>query len=365
MTKIYVCTHKKFNPPPDELYVPLQVGRELQEDLGYLGDNTGDHISYANGYYSELTGLYWIWKNDTASDIVGTCHYRRYLLNDRGAIFTEPEIQELLQNYDVITTKNLDLNYSYYEGFGENHKIYYLKELEKVLRRVVPEDYPVYEKLVHEKHTYFGNMMIASKRVYDDYCNWLFSILFEMERNIEIDEPDSYHRRIFGFLSEFLFYVYVVARGLKVRECKVGMIAEKAEITEIKREIAKYFKASDLDGAKKYFLDCRSKRPDIMMEASDITGELHLCMEVMAIAGLEKKQGLPCLLDYVTDYQELMDLCNRLNHFVIGELHDSLTAEEKKAFEALKAEEYVSTIALDVARKMFENNTQAHRYVKV
>jgi hypothetical protein len=42
-----------------------------------------------------------------------------------------------------------------------------------------------------------------------------------------------------------------------------------------------------------------------------------------------------------------------------------LTAEEKKAFEVLKAEEYVSTLALDVARKMFENNTQAHRYVKV
>ena len=60
-----------------------------------------------------------------------------------------------------------------------------------------------------------------------------------------------------------------------------------------------------------------------------------------------------------------MDLCNRLNHFVIGELHDSLTAEEKKAFEALKTEEYVSAVALDVARKMFENNTQAHRYVKV
>lgn len=44
------------------MYQPLQVGREEKEDLGYLCDNTGDNISAENCYYSELTGLYWIWK---------------------------------------------------------------------------------------------------------------------------------------------------------------------------------------------------------------------------------------------------------------------------------------------------------------
>lgn len=365
MTKIYVCTHKKFNPPPDPMYIPIQVGRELSEDLGYLGDDSGDQISYANEYYSELTGLYWIWKNDYQSDIVGTCHYRRYLLNDNGELLSDTEIAEALEKFDAITTKRLDLNYSYYEGFGENHKIYYLKELERVLRRVVPQDYPVYERLVHEKHTYFGNMMIAKKSLYDDYCNWLFAILFELERSIEIDEPDSYHRRIFGFISEFLWYVYVTARELKVKECKVGMIAEKAEITEVKSNLAKFFASGDLEGAKQYFLECRSERPDIMMEASDITGELHLCMEVIAIAGLEKKDGNKCLLDYITDFSELMEYCNRLNHFVIGELHNSLTEQEKREYEELKSREYTSETAISVSRRMFENNTQAHRYVKV
>lgn len=337
----------------------------MQEDLGYLGDDQGDSISYANEYYSELTGLYWIWRNDQSSDIVGTCHYRRYLLNDQGQLFQEQEIRDLLQAYDVITTKNLQLNYSYYEGFGENHKIYYLRELEKVMRRTVPSEYPVYQQLVHEKHTYFGNMMIASKRVYDDYCNWLFAILFELERNIEIDEPDSYHRRIFGFISEFLFYVYCQAKHLKVKECKAGMIAEKAEITEIKSKLAQYFRERDLEGAKQYFLECRQARPDIMMEASDITGELHLAMEVIAICGLEMRSSGTCLLARRNEFADLMNFCNTLNHFVIGDLHQSLTSEEQQEYRAFLEREQVSEEAITVAKRMFEHNDQAKRYVKV
>lgn len=48
--------------PDDDVYVPLHVGAEGKESLGYLPDNTGDHISSKNPSYCELTGLYWAWK---------------------------------------------------------------------------------------------------------------------------------------------------------------------------------------------------------------------------------------------------------------------------------------------------------------
>ena len=85
--QIFAMTHKPFSVPSDPMYVPLQVGRALHDDLGYIGDDTGDNISALNGYYSELTGVYWIWKNVTNADYVGICHYRRYLLNDAGFVF--------------------------------------------------------------------------------------------------------------------------------------------------------------------------------------------------------------------------------------------------------------------------------------
>ena len=63
--RIYVMTHKKFEMPQSPLFRPLHVGRACGENLGYPGDDTGENISDKNCYYSELTGLYWVWKTVT------------------------------------------------------------------------------------------------------------------------------------------------------------------------------------------------------------------------------------------------------------------------------------------------------------
>lgn len=353
--RIYVMTHKAFDAPPDDIYVPVHVGRaawrkargeSMWEDggrgseareraggdeerkdtalAGYTGDDSGDNISDQNCYFSELTGLYWVWKNVRDVEYVGTCHYRRYLLKHarkeagafaHGGVFTAQEIISVLAQYDVITTKNLQLNYSYYEGFASHHKILYLDETAQVIADRHPEYSADFMRLVHEKHTYFGNMLICKKARYDSYCAWLFDILFELQRRVPVVENDSYHRRIFGFLSEFLQYVWIVHNRLSVYECMVGMLGEKAEVTEVKRELAAYFKEADYEGAKDCFLQARARRPDLLMEASDITGELHLAMEVIAIAGLEQQAYGTNLLFRMRDFGELMAYCNRLNRY--------------------------------------------------
>ena len=64
-----------------------------------------------NCYYSELTGLYWIWKNDHETEYVGTCHYRRFLLNEQAKIFTKRELEEKLLHEGYPKYEEVEVKY--------------------------------------------------------------------------------------------------------------------------------------------------------------------------------------------------------------------------------------------------------------
>ena len=108
--KIIIATHKKYEMPTDDMYLPLHVGKEGKDDLGYTGDNTGKNISKKNPYYCELTGVYWAWKNLKA-DYIGLAHYRRHFSLKKKSkdkfenILTSNEASKLLEKTDIILPK--------------------------------------------------------------------------------------------------------------------------------------------------------------------------------------------------------------------------------------------------------------------
>lgn len=349
--RIYAMTHKKFEVPSDTLYQPLHVGRACAADLGYPGDNTGENISHLNCYYSELTGHYWLWKNCKDVDYIGTCHYRRYLLNQQEKIFTKAEYEKLLKEYDLITTKRVVLNNSYHFGFSANHNILALDTTGEVIRDLYPDYYDAFITYVNQNETYFGNMFVTSKALYDEYCQWLFTIFEEVGKRINLDtDEDAYHKRVLGFISEFLLFVWVKVKGLKVYECKVGMLGEKAETRELKEALAEYFKKKDIEGAKAYFIETKTKRPDVMMEASDVTGELRICMQIIATAGKELETYGCSILDRVSEYRELIQIFTKLNQIITKRAQGEFNAEDNAFIER----NYISEVAISVAETIYQ-----------
>lgn len=314
--KIFAMTHKAFTPPPDPMYVPLQVGRACHKPLGYTGDDTGDHISGLNASYSELTGVYWLWKNYRDADIIGICHYRRYFITEGGFLYSSADIRRLLSEYDMIVTKKLELRMPYYDGFASTHDEKDLIETEHVVAEKYPEYAPLFHEMVHKNETYFANMMICSKQLYDAYCTWLFGILFEVQRRIDTTGYDNYRKRVYGFLSEFLLTVWIVHNRLHVYESCVGMSCEKRETTEIKQALSVYFARQDVAGAKQYFLEQLDKRPDVLMEASDILGELKLCMQIISTCEYEKQRGEQTMLERGLSFEDLLAQMKQLNRFI-------------------------------------------------
>lgn len=225
--KIYIAAHKKANFPKEEIYIPIHVGAEGKEDLGYLKDNTGDNISNKNPNYCELTGTYWMLKNDD-SDIIGLTHYRRYFFkkwnsNKLEDVLNKKDIEEILNQYDIIVPeKTKIIKYTVKQAYCKLHKPKDLEECRKILKEKYPEYLDSFDDVLSKKSFYACNMFITNKKIFNDYYNWLFDILFELENRIDISTYDDYNKRIYGFMSERLFNVWLKQNSkLKIKEVPV------------------------------------------------------------------------------------------------------------------------------------------------
>lgn len=347
---IYTLTHKHFTKPDDNMYVPLQVGTAINSPLGYLRDDTGDNISALNGYYSELTGLYWIWKNVHDINYVGTCHYRRYLIDENEHIMNEKQYEQIFKEYELVTTKRVVLNNSYHYGFSANHNVTALDMTGEVIKELYPEYYDTFIQLVNGNETYFGNMIVTSKELFDKYAEWLFTIFFEVQKRIDMEtDKDSYHRRVFGFISEFLLLVWVRVNNINVKECKVGMVGEKAETRELKAVLSSFLAKEDTKGAMQYFMDFYNKRPDVLMEASDVTGELHLMLQITAVMDMQIKREGGSFYKSNPDVRKWFGVFSGINRKTQLELKGQLTKDWKEMYREMGIPEE----AFAVARKLY------------
>ncbi|MEI7675178.1 MAG: DUF4422 domain-containing protein [Bacteroidales bacterium] len=244
---LFSAFHKTYIAPKAKWVVPIHAGKALSSvDLKILGDNTGDNISQLNPIYCELTMAYWVWKNADRGtfDYWGLMHYRRYLLpqtlwtklGKRKTFHFAPtqtkmdsvinshlkkSISKDLKNYDIILPLPLRLNKkdAAYKSVEDHYCEKHLESHWRTLKEVIVEKYPDYQEsmICFNKNTFYTfNMMIASCDVWDQYLSWLFDILNETSKRIEIP-IDSYQKRYAGFLSERLLNLYVFHHKLTIK----------------------------------------------------------------------------------------------------------------------------------------------------
>jgi hypothetical protein len=70
-------------------------------------------------------------------------------------------------------------------------------------------------------------MIITRKEIFDKYCEWLFLILFEVEKRTDISCYDTYQARIYGYLSERLLRVWLLNQPLRVKEVEARLTSQK------------------------------------------------------------------------------------------------------------------------------------------
>ncbi len=264
--RIAIAYHKPSPVIEGGIYLPLHVGKRLhpETELNMQTDDSGDNISDENGYYCELTAVYWLWKNLRA-DYKGLCHYRR-VFSDKSlpsylpmslvpalakpifipqTVCRDPQrfaadahaaaakIDEALERSPVIAPRMLLSGRTCYSHFMRETG----PECLDLLNRIVCEKYPEYSKILRREfraHKYrFANMSVMRTDLFDEYCEFLFGVCESIKRTLVEENyvADLRKERIFarklGYIGEILTHLYIRKKedeGVAVKSMNVAFL---------------------------------------------------------------------------------------------------------------------------------------------
>ena len=224
---ILVCAHKSDPYTRNEgVYQAIQVGADLHPDmnLGYIKDNVGDGISSRNAIWSEWTAIYWGWKNIKHVEYIGLCHYRRYLDAD----INEETIEKLLKGKDMLVcdyykaTQYDVVSKGLIAALSQEDYWLYID----TMLSVHPDAREAMLKYMYDSNTFVPySIFVAKKKLYDEFCEFVFPVLFELEKRVK-EHNYSRQRRIIGYYGEWSLGLFIAYRKLKVKKFNLVMNGE-------------------------------------------------------------------------------------------------------------------------------------------
>jgi len=261
--KIMVSHHKPTGFLKDRtVFVPIHVGRALNANVptrqgmgergdaigeknkiwmtsNMIGDDTGQNISLKNRTYCEMCAVYWAFKNQWKlgnPDYIGNFHYRRHLSflksqesdhflteyvseeyqNEHG--LNAEQIKKVVKNYDLILNRIAlaNVRYNFTRTCKQPEKN--LDIALEVIRTKFPEYYSSAQNVLSSGKIHYCNMFIMKKEIFNEYCNFIFGVIEEVEKNTDLNSGLMGQA---GYLSEVLsefFYRHQAEKNKKILE---------------------------------------------------------------------------------------------------------------------------------------------------
>ena len=236
--QIYIYGHKpvEYGIWNNSLYTPLEVGAYQREKLFDIRDNEGDNISIWNPIYGELTGMYWLWKNNITSlkyigtcqtnlKFVGVCQYRRRL-----EFKEDTDFNAIFIDYDIVLPTPLKMNPK--TQYSACHSKNDIEEVENIIAEKFPDYKEAFNSFWNGNKLWYSNSFVMRVEDFEDYCEFLFGVFEEFKTRKGWTTPEDisaeigmemgvtrntarglkYQRQIFGFLGERLLGVFVTRR---------------------------------------------------------------------------------------------------------------------------------------------------------
>ena len=208
------------------LYIPINCGNlsvpvksEFAKKHIKFEDEMQFNIAPMNPRLNECTAIYAYWKNIMKNpDYVGFQHYRRF--------FNQADFLDI-DKYDIIDTTPIKMlfNMSFFtgddkpnivkttieKGFYICHKVEAWHMMEDELKKT--PFYPFFEDWKNQDAlTSPCNLFIIKKKMFEEYCDFIFPILFSIDKKLDISTYDNYQKRQVAFISERLTSLFLYAK---------------------------------------------------------------------------------------------------------------------------------------------------------
>ena len=226
--KILIATHKQCWIPKDEIYLPVQVGSYGRQSIGFQRDDQGNNISEKNNLYSELTALYWGWKN-LHCDYIGLVQYRRYFGGSTSFldhnIMRGQELENILYHSDIVLPNPRNYRIMTIKKHFEQYDFSLpddIVELENAISAISSDYVDSFHRVMGRKKGHMCNMFIMRKDLCDQFCSWCFSVLDDYENRI-----DTRRNRIIGYAGEHLLDIWIEKNRQPYVECPMVLLDKK------------------------------------------------------------------------------------------------------------------------------------------
>ena len=220
--RIYVVGHKDFICPDSEEYIPIYIG-EASGKNHTTGSITGIgsySMEKKSSLYHELTALYTIWKSGGSDEKNCICclnQYKRFLCTPDGSSLLNGHACNILLGYcDLILPEKTKINASrealFATHYGEKAD---LTAVHDIIFKKNPDSVKNYEMTLKSSEGHYYNLVVADRKLLDEYCDWLFDILCEFERCSDLSKLSE---GVMSHIAEILLDVYIEDRNLKYIE---------------------------------------------------------------------------------------------------------------------------------------------------
>ncbi|WLR66421.1 glycosyltransferase [Campylobacter jejuni] len=161
--------------------------------------------------------------------------------SDKNKYLNQKDIINTILNYNRVISKSQNVNpYLHYKHVGDFLKI---KDYDICLN-IINEKFNKYSSASKNynsnSNSYFCNMFIMPKEEFFEYCIFLFGVLFECRKQIDISEYNTVEQRVFGYLGEWIcgiFFTYIKIKKYLLKELNVIYIKNY----ELQQEITPAF----------------------------------------------------------------------------------------------------------------------------